>query len=94
MLTEFLEGLQTEFECNGSVLGPDNDEVQEIRFLGRIIRLTDYGLEWEGDPKHANRVLEKTGSFMRAEGEPKNFARTPGVNKENEAEEVPHAPPI
>ena len=54
-----LGDLQTEFECTGDVLGPGSDEVKALKFLGRSIRLTSTGIEWEGDDKHAKAFLEK-----------------------------------
>ena len=58
-LRELLRDLQTEFECSGEGLGPDVDEVKEIRFLGRYVRYTASGLEWEGDDKHVKAFLDK-----------------------------------
>ena len=37
--------LQTEYECRGDILGPADDEVKSLKFLGS-------GLEWEGDKRH------------------------------------------
>ena len=32
--------------------------MQELKFLGRWIRLVDGGVEWECDPKHADQFIE------------------------------------
>ena len=51
-LWNFLEDLKTEFECSGEMLGPEESSSKEIKFLGRKIRWTPIGIEWEGDSKH------------------------------------------
>ena len=38
-LADLLRGLQAEYECSGKILGYDGDDVQELAFLGRSIRL-------------------------------------------------------
>ena len=70
--------LQCDYECAGEILGPEIGEVRELSCLGRSIRLTDAGLEWEGDPKHAEAFLKKLQL-----GECK-AAKTPGVKKDEE----------
>ena len=66
-----------EFESSGDVLGPGSDEVKAIEFLGRSIRLTSTGIEWEGDDKHAKAFLEKLNA-----GDLKG-AETPGTKVES-----------
>ena len=68
-LVKFLEGLQVEFECSGQILGYEPGDVQEFKFLGRWIRLTDSGIEWEGDPKHADHFLEKLLKYFSGVGD-------------------------
>ena len=55
--------LRKHFELKTQVLGPDvkNDEVQEKRFLNRIITWSDKGIIWEADPRHAELLIEQLG---------------------------------
>ena len=80
-LVHLLADLQGEFECSAKMLGPEDDEENEIKFLGRMIRLTSAGLEWEGDAKHAKACLEKMnlGDLKGVE--------TPGTKSEGEVKE-------
>ena len=72
-LRNLLESLKSEYECGGEVLGPGEGEVRELKFLGRKIRYTESGLEWEGDDKHALNFVEKLG-LTQSKG-----VATPGV---------------
>ena len=47
------------YECTSEVLGYKKDEVKTVKFLGRRISLTDDGIEWEGDPRHAEAFVAK-----------------------------------
>ena len=58
-LRELLLDLQREYECTGQLLGLGEYDVRDLKFLGRRIRLTGEGIEWEGDPKHAPAFVEK-----------------------------------
>ena len=40
------------------MLGPDRDDDKEVTFLGRTVRWTDEGIEYEADMKHRTKVLE------------------------------------
>ena len=95
-LSAFLQGLQAEFECTGQVLGYGDGELQSLKFLGRSIRLVDDGLEWEGDPRHAqqfvDKLLEDFGTSDAASGESSGRAefkgsKTPGVKRAPSDEE-------
>ena len=60
--------LQREYECSCQVLGYGEKCVRELKFLGRTITLTAYGLEWEGDRRHVGAFLRKlTEEFGTAE---------------------------
>ena len=76
-LLYILFDLQGEFECSAKVLGPDHDKEKEVRFLGRTIRLTSAGLEWEGDQKHCKAFVDKLNL-----GELKGV-ETPGVKSDS-----------
>ena len=53
----FVKALGNEFEIKSEVLGSAKDEVREAKFLGRKIRWTDEGIEYEGDGKLRNDLL-------------------------------------
>lgn len=59
LLPEFLADLQKEYECSGDVLGPEEDEIKEWKFLGRTFLYKSSGLEWVEDRKHAKAYLQK-----------------------------------
>ena len=67
-LRMLLSDLQRDYECTGQILGNGEGCQDVLKFLGRTIRLTPAGLEWEGDQKHAAVFIEKmTEVFWRAE---------------------------
>eukprot|EP00973_Karenia_brevis_P010048 1360936-Karenia_brevis.AAC.1 len=41
-----------------AVLGPEDKDDKEVSILGRLVRWTDEGIEYEADPKHRSLVLE------------------------------------
>ena len=45
----------------GGRLGPGRDDAKEILVLNRAIRWTENGLEYEPDPRQAERLLEGLG---------------------------------
>ena len=53
--------LQSNFECDGEILGGGDDEVRELKFLGRRIAWTSTGLEWRGDRRQIDAFIEKCG---------------------------------
>ena len=63
-LRGLLKGLQKDHECNGQILGFGPNCHTELKFLGRTIRLTKDGLEWEGDRKHAKAFVEKMSEIF------------------------------
>ena len=58
----------------GGRLGPGPDDAREARVLNRIVRWTQHGLEYEADPRQAERLLED----LELVGEIKT-AVTPGL---------------
>ena len=38
-------------------LGPEKHDCKELRVLNRILRMTDKGVAWEADPRHAEHVV-------------------------------------
>ena len=58
--------LETKFESQyelrkGGRLGPGRDDAKEILVFNRAIRWTEIGLEYEADPRQAERLLESLG---------------------------------
>ena len=47
-MLKFKAALQKDFEVDGDMLGPGEDEKESVSFLGRTLRFTSTGLEWEG----------------------------------------------
>ena len=93
-LMQLLEGLQGVYECSGQILGYDDEDVQELEFLGRTIRLADRGLEWECGSKHVPAFLDKLQSEFgsrndQLESQSEGFkgVKTPGVKRTSEEEE-------
>ena len=108
-LQQLLKGLQKDYECTGQILGIENGDVQQLKFLGRTITLTDEGLEWEGDRKHVLAYLDKLNAdFSSMAGGEVEFealrggksrdlkgVKTPGVKKTSEEEErIPLSPTL
>ena len=66
--------LETYYELTkGGRLGPGKDDCKRGFILNRAIRWTEEGLEYEADPRQAERLLEETGL------EGANATATPGV---------------
>ena len=53
------KSLENKYELRkGPRLGPGKDDAKEITVLNRVIRWTETGLEYEADPRRAERLLE------------------------------------
>ena len=50
---------QKRFILKVAMLGEKSSEKKEVKFLNRLIRWTSRGLEIEGDPHHAQTLLEE-----------------------------------
>eukprot|EP00973_Karenia_brevis_P009819 1327403-Karenia_brevis.AAC.1 len=44
-----------------AVLGPEEGDDKEVTILGRLVRWTKEGIEYEADPKHRKLVLDYFG---------------------------------
>eukprot|EP00973_Karenia_brevis_P014380 1958437-Karenia_brevis.AAC.1 len=44
-----------------AVLGPEEKDDNEVTILGRLVRWTNEGIEYEADPKHRRLVMENFG---------------------------------
>ena len=74
-----LDWLETQLEGKyelrkGGRLGPGKDDAKEILVLNRAIRWTETGLEYEADPRQAERLLEGLGLDEKC-----NKTATPGL---------------
>mgnify|MGYP000400045265 CR=1 FL=1 len=74
-----LDWLETQLEGKyelrkGGRLGPGKDDAKEILVLNRAIRWTETGLEYEADPRQAERLLEGLGIDEKC-----NKTATPGL---------------
>ena len=49
------------FEIKTKIIGRDEGEVAEERILGRILRVTEKGWEYEADPRHAELIVRSLG---------------------------------
>jgi len=71
----FEKQLESKYELRkGGRLGPGNEDSKEFLVLNRAIRWTEKGLEYEADPRQAERLLENLGLV----GDCKSTA-TPGL---------------
>ena len=58
-LDKYEAGLKTSFECKlRGRLGVEAIDAKEIRLLNRIVRITDQGLLYEADPRHAELLAK------------------------------------
>ena len=50
--------MQKSFECNlKGRLGTGCDDLKEMRVLNRIVRVTEHGILYEADPRHAEMLI-------------------------------------
>ena len=70
----FERTLESHYELRkGGRLGPGKDDQKAGLILNRVIRWIERGIEYEADPRQAEKLLEKTGL------EGANSVATPGV---------------
>ena len=74
--------LKEGYEVDGDVLGLRDGESAEGKFLGRILRYTPEGIEWEADPKQVTSLVAEFGM------EDCSGVDTPGVKSEVEMKEL------
>ena len=63
------------------LLGPEPEDMKEITILGRTIRWKEWGIEYEADRRHREKVLEYFGLNEESKG-----LRSNGIEKECELE--------
>ena len=75
-LDKYEAGLRKSFECKlRGRLGVEAHDTKEIRLLNRIVRITDQGLLYEADPRHAE-LLAKSMNLEQC-----RYVATPGIKK-------------
>ena len=60
-LTWCEQQLKAHYVCKSIWLGPSAPDVQEARILGRVIRYEEWGIQYEADPVHAERLFRDLG---------------------------------
>ena len=83
-LVELRRQLHLGYEVDGDMLGLAADEKIEGKFLGRSIRMREFGIEIEGDDKLVKGLLEEYGSGRKSAETP----GLPGAAKLEKEEEV------
>jgi len=53
--------LEAKYEIKTQVLGPEKEDSQQVKILNRILTLTNKGVEYEADPRHAEIVIKELG---------------------------------
>ena len=53
--------ISAKYQITSTMVGPGQRAERECRFLGRFIRWTPYGLEWEGDNKLRETLIKEWG---------------------------------
>ena len=81
--------IQAFYDCEGDILGDDPGDKKELSFLGRSLRHTAAGIEWEGDSKLIKAFLERAGVNEAAEI---GAVDSPGVKRDDSEDLPPMAP--
>ena len=84
-MLELRANLKRGYDVDGDLLGLGSDEAREGKFLGRLVRYTASGLEWEADPKQVTALISEFGL------ECGSGVDTPGVKNETEESTIPMA---
>ena len=53
------ETMKNKYEIKSIILGPEDHHAQEVKVLGRSLRWTDAGIEYEADGRHQAVVIEE-----------------------------------
>lgn len=53
--------LKKKYEIKCTILGPEANHAQEVKVLGRTLRWTEAGIEYEADARHQAIVVEELG---------------------------------
>ena len=84
---QWFEGrLQRRFEIKSHIIGPREGDLREHRVLGRILRVTPQGWQYEADPRHAEMIIRSLGLGVA------NGVRCPGEDARAFEEEANQEP--
>ena len=53
--------LAKKYKIKVEKLGPDDDDMKEVKILNKIVRITTEGIELEADPRHAELIVRELG---------------------------------
>ena len=79
----FREALEARFQIKSVVVGTGVGEVGESRILGRTIRVTPEGWEYEADPQHAENIVQELGLVGANGVKSPGAAQNPWEEEEN-----------
>ena len=57
----FQNKMKSKYEIKSSILGPETEAVNEISMLGRVLRWSSKGIEYEPDQRHAELLVKELG---------------------------------
>ena len=78
-IMDYEDQLATRFEIKRrGLIGEFDGCIREIRILNRILRLTEFGLRYEADPRHAEMLVKALGLSSASS------VLTPGVKENND----------
>jgi len=61
-LDKFVEDMKSKHELKEAArLGPGKGDDKETRVLNRVVRWTEQGLEYEADPRQAEKIIQELG---------------------------------
>ena len=60
-LGEVRKTLEDKYKTKVEMLGSNAGQVQEMRILNKVVRVTNEGIELEADPRHAELVVKELG---------------------------------
>ena len=79
------EELEKDFELKSEVLGFGKEEMNEVKFLGRVIKCHEYGISYQADPKHVKILVDEWGlKDARSVGTPGNVEDKGMLNDDEE----------
>ena len=53
--------MRAKYEIKTEIIGPEKECAKELKILGRIMRWTDHGFEYEPDQRHAEMIVKELG---------------------------------
>ena len=75
------------YEIKTQVLGPEKEDLQQVRVLNRILTWKSDGISYEADPRHAEIVVKELG-LTEAKGVVTPGTKEEGTTKDNNGEKL------